>query len=118
MVETRNRTKTGDGGKGLDPIPEAEDVEAVAGAEVVAAGADEAAVINLTERPSSESIVNQIFQITRDYNCSPHLPLWMKFIKSNGFLTPIWGRGLGVSCRGCSVQDSHRFQRIRINCVP
>eukprot|EP00751_Fragilariopsis_kerguelensis_P015838 CAMPEP_0170852330 /NCGR_PEP_ID=MMETSP0734-20130129/11791_1 /TAXON_ID=186038 /ORGANISM="Fragilariopsis kerguelensis, Strain L26-C5" /LENGTH=53 /DNA_ID=CAMNT_0011222673 /DNA_START=45 /DNA_END=209 /DNA_ORIENTATION=- len=51
MVETRNRTKTGDGGKGLDPIPEAEDVEAVSGAEVVAAGADEAAATAVTPSP-------------------------------------------------------------------
>ena len=44
------------------------------------------AMINLTEKPSVDSIVNQIDQLTCNYNCSPHLSLSLKLIKCNEFL--------------------------------
>ena len=49
---------------------------------------------NMTKRLNSANIMNQVYQITQDYNCSLYLPLWMKFIKSNGFFN-IHGTLLG-----------------------
>ena len=48
-----------------------------------------AAMLNLTEYPNVDIIVNQVSQLTQTYNCSPHLPLWLELIKCNGFLAPI-----------------------------
>ena len=52
--------------------------------------------MNLTERPSLGHISNQVLQITQNYNCSPHMPLWLKIIKITGFLAPedYWYGGL------------------------
>ena len=52
-------------------------------------------MLNLSERPSMGSIVNQSNQLTQTYNYSQHLPLWLKPIKCNGFLAPI-GMWFGV----------------------
>ena len=64
------------------------------------------AMLNLTERPSVNSILNEVHQLTRNYNCSPHLPLWMKLIKCNGFLAPtgMWFGGFSswLFCLGFS----------------
>ena len=43
--------------------------------------------MDLTERPGLPHIVNQVLQITWDYNFSPHMPLWLKLIKINGFIS-------------------------------
>ena len=45
-----------------------------------------AAMLDLTEQPGVGSIVNQVTQLTRIYNFSLHLPLWLKLIKCNEFL--------------------------------
>ena len=70
------------------------------------------AILNLTERPGASSIVNQVNQITRNYNCSPHLPLWLKLVKVNGFLAPtgFWYGGFHL---GFSVPDSQQSQKIK-----
>ena len=54
------------------------------------------AMEDLTERPSLGHISNQVLQITQHYNCSPHIPLWLKMIKITGFLAPegCWYGGL------------------------
>ena len=41
-----------------------------------------------TERLGLPHIANQVLQITRDYSCSPHMPLWLKLIKIKGFISP------------------------------
>ena len=46
-------------------------------------------MMDLTERPEVAIIVNQVTQINLDYNCSFHIPLWLKLVKINGFLAPI-----------------------------
>ena len=52
-------------------------------------------MLDLTERPGMSHISNQVTQITQDYNCSPHMPLWLKLIKINWFIAPpgvyFWG---------------------------
>ena len=45
-------------------------------------------MMDLTERLGLSHIANQVLQITRDYNCSPHMQLWLKLIKINGFISP------------------------------
>ena len=43
-------------------------------------------MMDLMERPGVANIVNQVTQFTQDYNCSPHIHLWLKLVKINGFL--------------------------------
>ena len=52
-------------------------------------------MLDLTERPGLSNISNQVSQITQNYNCSPHMPLWLKLIKINGFIAPpgVWYGG-------------------------
>lgn len=38
------------------------------------------AMLNLIEQPNMDSVVNQVNQLIRNYNCSVHLPLWPKQI--------------------------------------
>ena len=56
-------------------------------------------MMNLPERTGVASIVNQVTQLTQNYNYSPHLPFWLRLIKINGFLAPIgvWFGGGGSS---------------------
>ena len=56
------------------------------------------AMEDLMERPSLGHISNQVLQIIQHYNCSPHMPLWLKMIKITGFLAPegCWYGGLSL----------------------
>ena len=45
-------------------------------------------MMDLTERLGVTNIVNQVTQLTKAYNCSPHTLLWLKLVKIDEFLAP------------------------------
>ena len=49
---------------------------------------------DLVEKKDNSSILNQLESLTSCYNCRPNKTLWLKFIKTDGFLGPV-GSSLG-----------------------
>ena len=76
-------------------------------------------ILDLTERPGLSHIENQVLQITQYYNCSPHMPLWLKLIKINGFVSPngVWYRGFScwLFCPGYHIiLEDRNNNRLRL----
>ena len=76
-------------------------------------------MLDLTVRPGLPHIANQVLQITQDYNCSPHIPLWLKLIKINGFISSqgVWYRGFSswLFCPGYhTISEDQNNNRLRL----
>ena len=66
-------------------------------------------MLDLTERPGTISITNQVTQLTRKFSCSPNLSLWVRMLKVHGLVAPdgLMAGGFHV---GFSSWDSPPYQ--------